>query len=276
MNDVIDETQVNVNTDQDEGAEPSTEANASGSSADEEELPFDKHPRWKAARATESKVQSIMKEHGYDDLEEMVADIATSKNLQREVGTTDVKQLLAGQEAQKELAKIKAYWAEQKLLKEMEQRDDELPEDTVERLKKQMLNMKKEFESESQNQKKQEEDKIFWSNYEKQAKSFIESQTDITEAGKETLNALLRNETFINDIDLNKKSDIKRMNQSALELIKKLEDNAIKDYIAGKKKMPKISSTDETVTSLKEKPTKNLNDAKAHAIELLRKTHGFK
>jgi len=270
MEKIIDETQVEVKENGTNAqVQPDTEANGDSSTPEG----FDKNPKWIAARTTEKKVQSIMEDHGYADLDEMVADVATSKTLREDIGSKDVKKLLG---AQDELDKIHAYWEEQKLLKELQQGDDETSDEAIVRLQKQVLDVKKAKDDEINNTKSELEDKQFWATYDKNAISFIDNQEDVGDEGKEILSALLRNESFTKDVDLNKKSDIKKMNDEALKLVKELEDAAIQAYIDGKKKLTKISSSDDTVTTLKEKKVKGLKDAKQQAIELLRKTHGFK
>jgi len=156
----------------------------------------------------------------------------------------------------------------------MQQGDDETSDEALIRLQKQMINMKKEFEDKSVSQQTEISEKKFWDDYDKGATSFINDQEDISDAGKNILNALLRNESFVKDVDMNKKSDIKKMNAQAVKIVKDLENNAIQDYIDGKKKLTKISSTDDTITTLKEKKI-NFKDMKQQAIEMLRKNHGF-
>ena len=129
MVEIEDKTQEQIP--QDEGAAPSTEADESGSSADEK-LPFDEHPKWISARATEEKVESILDEHGYGSVDEMLEELVSSKSLQSEVGGRDIKKLVSAQE---ELDKIHAYWAEQEAMKKKEEDPDEYTKDLEKKLK---------------------------------------------------------------------------------------------------------------------------------------------
>ncbi len=53
-----------------------------------------------------------------------------------------------------------------------------------------------------------------------------------------------------------------------------MTQSIIERYRDGKIKMPKISSTDTTPTSIKEKPASSFDEAKAQVLELLRKRRG--
>ena len=249
---------------------PGTEANTDGSSASEESLPFDQHPKWKSARATEKKVNEIMETHDYTNLDDMLNDLAASKQLQDEVGTSDIKTLLeAGDAAQTELAKIKAYWAEQDMLR----KKDEDPDEYTALLEKELREIKTSSQKEAESRREQESSNKYLTRYNNEVDSFIE-KSDRSEAEKEFLTAALKYDSFLNDTDINSKASVKATISKLNSMMDQMTQSIIERYRDGKIKMPKISSTDTTPTSIKEKPASSFDEAKAQVLELLKKRHG--
>jgi rubrerythrin len=267
-NEIIDKTVETIR--QDSGAEPEPEANTDGSSASDESLPFDKNPRWQSARQTEKKVTEIMDQHGYDNLDEMMEDLVSSRTLAKEVGDRDIKKLLSAQE---ELEKIHAYWAEQELKKK---REDELPDETISRLEKQLKEFSTSKQQEEKHRKEQEEADRFWARYDNDITSFIESKDNVTGAEKTFFDAILRKDSFINNVNVQDRAEVKKMTKQVSKLVEDFKSAIIEDYRNGKIETPKMTSTQEPVTSLKETKPKNIKESGNVAVEILRKRFGFR
>jgi len=270
MSVVIDKVVEEVPTAQEEGSQPSPEATETESSSvsEEEKLPFDEHPKWQSARATEQKVESIMEEHGYSNLDEMLSDLVSSKGLRQQVGNNDVQELV---NAKQELEKIHAYWAEQKLLKQKDEDPDEYTA-TLERQVKELQGRKAQEEVERQ---QAEADKRFWNAYTKDATTFVENNATI-DSEKEVLNAFLNPNSFVNAVDVQDKAQVVKMQKQVTSLIDKLKQDIIEEYRAGKIAIPKVTSTETPIASSQENSPKNIKEAGKLAAEYLRKNFGFK
>ncbi len=202
MVEIIDGTSTPVEP----GATNQDPANPEGANVDDSptsdadtNVPWDKDPRWQQWRGNEKKVNEIMEAHDYTNLDDMLNDLAASKQLQDEVGTSDIKTLIeAGEAAQQELAKIKAYWAEQDMLK----KKDEDPDEYIALLEKELREIKTSSQKEAESRREQETSDRYLTRYNNEVDSFIE-KSDRSEAEKEFLTAALKYDSFLNDTDIN-------------------------------------------------------------------------
>ena len=242
MVDIIDEEIIEIeenganNDQEDPQLDPEANDEEGSSASDEEEnLPFDKHPKWKAARNVEKKVESVLEEYGYDSIDEMIEDLSKSQQLQEMVGGKDVRKLLAAQE---ELEKIHAYWAEQELERKKE---EELPDETIKRLERENLELKKIRQEEERLLEEQKRAEKIWAQYDNHITSFIDSQEDLMDAEKDFLHTLLTRDSFINDVDIENKADVKKMEKRVVSMMNNLKQKIIDSYVEGKLKLPKCT-----------------------------------
>lgn len=252
---------------------PGTEANTDGSSASEagDKIPWDDDPRWKAWRGDEKKVNEIMEAHDFDNIDDMISAVAQSKQLQDKLGTEDIETLLeAGQADSAELKKIKTFWAEQDLLKKKEDDPDAYTAELEKKIRKLETSSKEELETKSI----QEQNDRYLTRYNSYTDSFIETQENMTPAEKEFLGTVLKHDSFLSDTDINNKASIKGTLNKVASMMSDMRQAIIEEYRQGKIDTPKISSTDTTPTTIKEKTPDSFEDAKKKVIELLKERHG--
>jgi len=276
MVDIIDEEIIEIeenganNDQEDPQLDPEANDEEGSSASDEEEnLPFDKHPKWKAARNVEKKVESVLEEYGYDSIDEMIEDLSKSQQLQEMVGGKDVRKLLAAQE---ELEKIHAYWAEQELERKKE---EELPDETIKRLERENLELKKIRQEEERLLEEQKRAEKIWAQYDNHITSFIDSQEDLMDAEKDFLHTLLTRDSFINDVDIENKADVKKMEKRVVSMMNNLKQKIIDSYVEGKLKLPKMHAPNEIPRTTKEKKPQSIKDSSKMAVELLKKRFNF-
>lgn len=275
VEEIIDETSRSLESGADgqEPATPGTEANTDGSSASDGDatIPWDDDPRWKEWRAKEKKVSEIMETHGYDDLDTMLDAAATSKKLQDELGVEDIRSLVeAGQAAQDKLYKIESYWAEQ----DMKKKKDEDPDAYVELLEKKVKDAETSSKEEAELRRKQDSFDKDMSFYNRSVESYIENKDNVTAKEKEFLKVILAYDSFLSDTKIDSKSSIKDTLNKLDSMMSDLRQSIIESYRDGKIEMPKISSTEATPTTIKEKTPSSFADAKKQMLELLRKNRG--
>lgn len=254
---------------QEEGSQPSPEAtetegsSASAEEVEEENLPFDDHPKWKSARQTEKKVHSILDEHGYTNLDEMLDDLVQSKSLRDRVGGTDIDELV---KAKEELKKIKAYWAEQELFRE---REDELPEERAARLEKELKKVKNQREEEERLRAEEEKANKDWARYNRITTSFIETKD--SDNDRKLLEALLSRDSFINDVNISKQEDVRKMTKTLDKMLSDYKAAIIEEYRNGKVSTPQMTSVQESSSALKKEGPKNIKESSAILREWLEK-----
>jgi len=247
---VKDLTQVKVEDGQQDGAKPITEAKkADGSSAAEEKLPFDQNPRWKAARAVEAKIESTLEEHGYDNLDEMLEDLKTSRELRQAVGKEDIKEL---KEAKEWRQKVEAYWAEQKHQK-LRETD---PEEYATQLEKE----KRERDAKESERRAIEENARAIKDYTSEVQSSL-SKLDIPDTHKSFIAYSLGVENPFTEVDIQDKVAVRKAIKDGITKYNKLRDSIIEEYRSGKIKVPPITPTGETTVVTEERKPKTIKEA---------------
>lgn len=229
----------------------------------EEKLPFDQHPKWKAARQAEQKLQEIMEANDCESVEDLVTLVASGKVLVgRQLNEEQLDKLMKSAET---LERYEAYWKEQE---EKDRRSKEDPADTIARLereKKALQDGQRTKEQQAEHKKQLEEQ---WANYDRQVLTFIESDPEIPEEyrGIVAYAAGVKNEA--SSIDFTDKKAIKTAVQKIWKRIKDYEDLVIKRYIDGKTKIPKVPSAAGGSPEQKT-PVKNLREARKIMLEQL-------
>lgn len=260
---IIDRTKEPI-TDTEAGAEPATGAtDTGGSPASDEELPFDKHPKWVSARTAEKKLNEILEKHGYDDIDEFEADYSDSSELRNQVGKRDVNQLL---KAQDELEKIHEYWAEQRAKK---QTASETEDETITRLADENKQLRSRSQQEARFAAEQKEAKQVIKNYNAEVSSLIEKQEEIPKSQRQFLSEYLGVDNSFNEVDVGDKLAIRRNTKLGIEAFKKLQKTIIEDYRSGKLEIPTITPVEDSSITTNETKPKNLKEAKKLLIEAM-------
>lgn len=186
-----------------------------------------------------SKIETILEEHGYDNLDEMVQELSASKELQDQVGNRDIKKLL---KAQEELDRIHTYWAE----KEAEEREkNEMPDETIERLKKEKKELQKKFQKELSARDAEEESAKIIKTYNSEVNNTI-TKEKLSENEKEFVSKFFGVGNPFNEVDISNKAAVRRMVNDGLKEYKKFKEAIIDDYLKSKGKNPPMSKTDKT------------------------------
>jgi hypothetical protein len=247
---IKDMTQVKVETDNKEGSDLSPEAKkADGSSAPDKPLPFSDHPKWKAARAVEAKVEGILEEHGYDNLDDMLADLNSSRELKQAVGKDDIKEL---KEAKEWRQKVEAYWAEQKHAK--------LRENDPEGYATQLEKEKRERDAKESERRAIEENERAVKDYTSEVQGSI-SKLEIPDSHKEFIAYSLGVNNPFTEVDIQDKIAVRKAVKDGITKYNKLRDSIIEEYRTGKIKVPPITPSGETTVVTEERKPKTIKEA---------------
>lgn len=216
-------------------------------------VPWDKDPRWKAWKETQTKVQKILEENDLDDVEDLIAMVEDGKKIKGKISDPDqIDDLI---EKANRLSKYEEYW---KFQAEKKRRSDEDPEDTVQRLEEELR--KRDFETKiEQDQRKAAEENVRTVKlFERTIKDMIDEEESMPKERKAVLAEFLGVGNEINDIDITDKKAIKRLFSVANKKFDEFEQKVIQAYLAGKRKIPVVDRAapgvegDKKITNLKE------------------------
>lgn len=236
----------------------STEAeNTSGSSADEEELPFDQHPKWQSARAVEKKVEEILKNGNYADTEAVFKALANSEDLRKQVGDRDMAKLVEGAE---NWDKYQTWEREQKVERIFKERDEEDAEDKAVRYEQELRNLLSDKEQEDKLQLKKQQNMQLETNYNSNINNIIDSSENTSEIGKDLLRKV-----FTHGGLLTYGMDDEEAYKNSVMQVAKLLDEVGTDYVnryrQGKLDVPTMTSTTETSVPTQKGVTRTKKDA---------------
>lgn len=212
-----------------------------------------------------NKIDNILEQHGYENLDEMLEELTSSKDLREQVGNRDINKLL---KAQEELDKIHAFWAE----KEAERLEkNEMPDETIERLKKEKKELQKKFQKELTARDEAEESVKAIKKYNSEVNNTLISEGIKSEDEKEFVSKFFGVNNPFNEVDINNKVAVKKMVKQGLKDYQKFKEQIIQEYLDGKQKNPPMKKTDKASVSSSDGGVKSLKQAHKALLESLTK-----
>lgn len=240
------------------GSEPDDKTKGAASSAaggekggesqthEDENLPWHKDPRFqkeneqrKELIQSHEKVTKIMADNGVDSMEDLIDLVESGKKVVGKISDVeDLDELIA--KAQK-LDEWTAYYARQA---EKQREEGETPEETIARLKKEKGQMEQRLVQDQGAREGEALLKDFSNTVESTVKEVFE---DLPESHKAFITEFFGVNNPFAVIDIGDKRAVKKMvteGKKKFEAFKKtVEDQAIKDYVAGKRAIPTVAST---------------------------------
>jgi hypothetical protein len=202
--------------------------------------PYDQDPKWKKARAAEARVDAIVEKYGFDNIDELEAELDKGKTISQLIGERDAKKLI---EDSQTLQKYREYWAEQKQKK---QEEEETPEEKAERVSKELNNIKRSAADKERSEMEAKTLTKALEDYESIVGTVV-GQHGFAKEESEMASLLLGVKNPFNVIDLGDKAAIKKMAKENTAKFKTFLDGirqaAIDEYAKGKSKFIPISST---------------------------------
>jgi len=200
-------------------------------------------------------IKGLLDEYEISSPEELKTFVAKLATLKDDVGDANLEEL---KEHSALLKRYQKVWAEDK---EKEREDNETPEETIARLKKEKLEERRKFKEQEAEQEKFQENKRALTFFTNTVKSTIKAQEDLPAAYHNHLTEFLGIENEIHEIDLEDKTAIKRITKSAAKKIMAFEQDVIKRYIKGKAKVVKMTTSSDS-TPPETKKVKTLKEAR--------------
>lgn len=198
-------------------------------------LPFNEHPKWKAARQAEKKLNELLEKNDLDSIDDLVDLVGRGKSIVgKGIDPESLDEIIS---KATEMDQVKEYWAQQR---EEKLRAEESPEETAERLAKENDELKKKLTGKNE----VEAGKRALEKFEKAVKGFVE--TAIPGAPKEEREAM----AFLMgvghpfaEIDIVNEGQIKKMGREVIKRVEALKQKTIKDFVESKKELPKMTTS---------------------------------
>jgi len=247
-----------------EGAGPSKEEGKTQQPSADEKLPFDQHPKWKAARQAEKKLQDLQEAFGAESPEDLRDLIEAGHKIKGK--TVDLDTLDEIIEKAAKLDEYEEYWKEQA---EHKRRDEETPEQTIQRLEKENKDLKSQEAAKKKAAEQEAEGKRLWDDYDRTCKRDVDGMDDLPDKERKAVLLLLGVDSAASKVDFRSKEEIRKTVKAMRKTWDDLKQTIIDDYIASKDKNPKVPSG--AATDQGPAPIKNLREARARLGEALSK-----
>lgn len=247
------------------GAEPGTDAKPASSS--DENVPFDKDPRWKSARLAEKKLQDLLKANDLDDPDDLADLVSSGKLVKGKLSDLNVLDDLI--EKAGKLEKYEAYWKSQE---EANRKLSETPEETIQRLEAQLK--KRDAEAAKKNAEKAHIENLqaAVTGYESEVKSLI-GEVDLPKEQKAFMAEFFGVGNQCNEIDITDKKAVRKLIAEGIKKKEAYDQSVIKAYIESKQGIPKMQSAAASSVDEK-KPKIMLKDARKIFKEAMQKASG--
>lgn len=199
-------------------------------------LPFDQHPKWKAARQAEKSLQKLMADNDVEDLDDLIDLVQSGKKVIGKIDPDGLDEII---DKASTLARYEEYWDRQK---EEERMAEEEPEETAARLAKENAALK----AERNRQKAIEENQKALRNYDTAVLTGIKEAlpTLPPDQGKFLAEFMGVGNPAL-DVEITNKAAVTKVVRDGVKKFEKLKQQIIKDYLAGKDRIvdvPRIES----------------------------------
>jgi len=234
------------------------------------EQPWHKDPRFKDDLKLLKSAKSLMEANGLEDVDDLKDLVESGKKIKgKPIDVDRIDEIL---ENSNELAKMKKFWAQQD---ELRKRGIETPEQTIARLTAEREHIRESVVQKEQREREVYEAKQSIQNYEHEVKSQLSSVEDLPPDVREVIAWSLGVGNECNEIQLNDRKAIRKLVNDGVKkynnMVKTIEERAIKEYLAGKKSIPDVQPTAGAVATSKTEPPKGLKGMRNALAEYMLK-----
>ncbi|MFH1738359.1 MAG: hypothetical protein ABIH23_05080 [bacterium] len=233
-------------SDDNKGKEPDKKA------AEEKAAPYDQDPKWKKARAAEAALNTLMKELGVLDVEELKELAKNGLDLGKALDGKDPKKLLEDADY---LGKVKKSWDTEETAKKYA---NETPEERATRLESELAKTRKEHEDFKNNVQDRERAKQVIDNFGKEVHRVIAAEDEpFDDSEQALLKMFLGVDNPANMIDIEDKVAVRKMASEGIgnfrTFVKAIQDKAIEQYVKGKRDLS-VDTSKPSSSTVKTKP----------------------
>jgi hypothetical protein len=194
-------------------------------------------PKYKAASEAASKLENLLKANDVEDVDDLVALLESGKKVHGKVA--DLSKIDEIIKKAQTLDQYEEYWA-------AERKKGETPEQTIARLQKENQALASKTKAEEAAKREATESQKAVEAYESEVKAAVNSAEGLSDSEKAFLAWSLGVGNECNEITITDKKQVKRVVNSGMkkytELVKSMKDEGVKEYLAGKREIPKVPS----------------------------------
>lgn len=183
-------------------------------------------------------LSAVLDEHGFETIDDLKEALSSHSELRTKIGDENLDDIFA---KAKTLEKYEAYWAEQEAKKKEE---NETPEQTIARLKKEKQEVLDKQNQEQLSKKEREAAKAAIATYNAEVETSIEQDKDIPKEFKGFAKVLMGIGNPALDVDINNKAAVRKMTKELSKQLVGFAQLVIKTYRDGKLAIPNVSPTD--------------------------------
>lgn len=237
----------------DKGADKGADPNAPELGDDGKPLPYDKDPKWKAARAAEKTLQSMMKANDVETPEELAELLTSGKAI---AGKLDPKDLDTIIEKANTLTKFEKVWAAQE---EARKREGESAEETAERLTKEKEALVRQME---QRDSIEGDQKVLKAYNDTVHSGINVAFPDLPDYQKEYISKFLGVDNPAVVVELHDKAAVNKVVRDGIKEFDRFKQRIIKDYLDGKEKVLTVPRTGGGADTGSQQPRTTLKTAR--------------
>ncbi|MEJ5360144.1 MAG: hypothetical protein WHT06_15900 [Desulfobacterales bacterium] len=184
---------------------------------------------------TSKEIEAILDKYGLDSPEELKDFLDNLAGLREKLAGEDLEEILQNH---KEMQKFRREWARAQREKLKEQ---ETPEQTIERLERELAAIESERMKSAKEQKRAESAKRAVEAYYRTVRQAIQADESIPEDYRPFVEAFMGVESPVNDIDIEDRAAVRKAWKTwGAKMVKDFEQAVIRRYRAGKAEIPKV------------------------------------
>lgn len=232
--------------------------------SDDGKRPWHEDPRFKKDLHLLKAARNLMELNDLDSIEELADYVDKGKTVKgKKVDVSKLDDIVAKAER---LDKYEAYWAQQK---ELQKRQEEDPDQTIQRLEQKLREVEHKDKAKEQAERASLEAKESIKFYERTVSDLIEDNEDIPKDQHKFISLVMGISNPSNDIDITDRKAIKKTYNEILKSVKEFADamkqQGASEYRKGKLEIPKVATTSPSAPVTEKKH--NLKTARAALME---------
>lgn len=221
-------------------------------------------PEIKAAIESQKKLDGLLKDQGFDSLEDLTQSIQDSTDFKKKFGDLNIDEL---KEKAGTLDKYNDYWAAE----EAKKKEEETDEDKLVRLEKDIKDIRSINEKDQTARKETADAEKVINDFTNEINSLMKKNEDIPEEYHSFLGEFLGVKNPFNEIDITSNNEVRKMAKDGIKKMQDFEQVIIKRYRDGKIKIPDITPAEAAAPDDKKPNVKNLKEARTGMLESLTK-----
>lgn len=215
-------------------------------------------------------MEDLLDEYGLENAEDLKDFISNLSDVAEKLQGEDIDDLLDNKAL---MVRYQQQWAAKEAATLEEK---ETPEETIARLKKEKQEMAQDAARQRSKQAQAEEAQRLLGSFNNTVHKTIRSIKEVPKEYRNFLSLFMGVDNPINDVDLADRGKVIDLTKKSAKMLMDFEQAVIKRYLAGKAKVPAVTTTQDSTTDDKPGEIKNLRDARKTLMERIKAARSAK